>query len=227
MYERFTERAQRVMYLANQEAKRLHQDFIEPAHILLGILKLNDGSSCAVLRRLNIDPQAAIPDLEKILAIDNQSVTVKYKKLPQTPRAKKVIERAMEEARIMNHNYVGTEHLLLSLLREEDAVVTTFLASRLGLRLDMVRQAVYEFTSPNVTLTADSTKRSAAGQILLDLLTDASATADEVRDILAILSLSPLHRPGLTPIACTIARQQVVNTLQTIIQRNRNLSKYR
>jgi ATP-dependent Clp protease ATP-binding subunit ClpC len=224
MYERFTESAQKVVQLANQEAKRLHQNFISPAHILLGLLKHNTGTAASIMRRLNIDPQTAVHDFEK--TIPYIDAIARTDKLPQTPRAKKVIERAMEEARAMNHNYVGTEHLLLSLLREEDDVVAPFLTSRLGLRLDIVRQAFYNYSSPNVTLTVDSTRHSAAGQILLDLLTDASATADEVRDILAILSLSPLHGPGLTPIACTIARQQVVNTLQTIIQCNRNLSKY-
>jgi ATP-dependent Clp protease ATP-binding subunit ClpA len=180
------------------------------------------------MRRLNIDPQTAVHDFEK--TIPYIDAIARTDKLPQTPRAKKVIERAMEEARAMNHNYVGTEHLLLSLLREEDGVVATFLASRLGLCLDIVRQAVYEFTSPNVTLTVDSTKRSAAGQILLDLLTDAGATADEVSSLLAILcrlpeTLSPPHQPRLSLTTCAIARQQIVVTLQRFVESNRNISQ--
>src|SRR5437016_45508 len=117
MYERFTDRARKVMHLANQEAQRFCHEHIGTEHILLGLVKENSGVAANVLQNLNIDLRTVRLEVEKI--VQAAADAVPSKKLPQTPRAKKVIEYALEESRKLNHNYVGTEHLLLGLLREE------------------------------------------------------------------------------------------------------------
>src|SRR5437588_2026103 len=125
MYERFTDRARKVMQLANQEAQRFNHEYIGTEHILLGLVKEGSGVAANVLKNLDIDLRRICLEVEKIVQAGPDMVTMG--KLPQTPRAKKVIEYSIEEARNLNHNYVGTEHLLLGLLREQEgaAVGTT------------------------------------------------------------------------------------------------------
>src|SRR5258708_5840180 len=118
MYERFTDRARKVMQLANQEAQRFNHEYIGTEHILLGLVKEGSGVAANVLKNLDVDLRKIRLEVEKIVQSGPDMVTMG--KLPQTPRAKKVIEYSMEEARNLNHNYVGTEHILLGLLREED-----------------------------------------------------------------------------------------------------------
>ena len=109
MYERFTDRARKVMQLANQEAQRFNHEYIGTEHILLGLVKEGSGVAANVLKNLDVDLRKIRIEVEKIVQSGPDMVTMG--KLPQTPRAKKVIEYAMEEARNLNHNYVGTEHL--------------------------------------------------------------------------------------------------------------------
>ena len=118
MYERFTDRARKVMQLANQEAQRFNHEYIGTEHILLGLVKEGSGVAANVLKNLDVDLRKIRIEVEKIVQAGPDMVTMG--KLPQTPRAKKVIEYAMDEARNLNHNYVGTEHLLLGLLREQE-----------------------------------------------------------------------------------------------------------
>ena len=120
MYERFTDRARKVMQLANQEAQRFNHEYIGTEHILLGLVKEGSGVAANVLKNLDIDLRKIRLEVEKIVQSGPDMVTMG--KLPQTPRAKKVIEYSIEEARNLNHNYVGTEHLLLGLLREQEGV---------------------------------------------------------------------------------------------------------
>ena len=139
MYERFTDRARKVMQLANQEAQRFNHEYIGTEHILLGLVKEGSGVAANVLKNLDVDLRKIRLEVEKIVQSGPDMVTMG--KLPQTPRAKKVIEYAMEEARNLNHNYVGTEHLLLGLLREQDGVAAQVLMN-LGLKLEEVREEV-------------------------------------------------------------------------------------
>ncbi len=120
MFERFTDRARKVMALANQEAQRFNHEYIGTEHILLGLVKEGSGVGANVLKNLDVDLRKVRMEVEKLVKAGPDMVTMG--KLPQTPRAKKVIEYAIEEARNLNHNYVGTEHLLLGLLREHDGV---------------------------------------------------------------------------------------------------------
>jgi len=139
MFERFTDRARKVMALANQEAQRFNHEYIGTEHILLGLVKEGSGVGANVLKALSVDLRKVRLEVEKLVKQGPEMVTMG--KLPQTPRAKKVIEYAIEEARNLNHNYVGTEHLLLGLLREHDGVAAQVLRN-LGLKLEEVREEV-------------------------------------------------------------------------------------
>ncbi|MBX3359652.1 MAG: ATP-dependent Clp protease ATP-binding subunit [Phycisphaeraceae bacterium] len=139
MFERFTDRARKVMALANQEAQRFNHEYIGTEHILLGLVKEGSGVGANVLKNLDVDLRKVRLEVEKLVKAGPDMVTMG--KLPQTPRAKKVIEYAIEEARNLNHNYVGTEHLLLGLLREHDGVAAQVLMN-LGLKLEEVREEV-------------------------------------------------------------------------------------
>ena len=139
MFERFTDRARKVMQLANQEAQRFNHEYIGTEHILLGLVKEGSGVAANVLKNLDVDLRKIRLEVEKLVQSGPEMVTIG--KLPQTPRAKKVIEYSMEEARNLNHNYVGTEHILLGLLREQEGVAAQVLMN-LGLKLDDVREEV-------------------------------------------------------------------------------------
>ena len=147
MFERLTDRARKVMALANQEAQRFNHEYIGTEHILLGLVKEGSGVGANVLKNLGIDLRKVRLEVEKLVKSGPEMVTMG--KLPQTPRAKKVIEYAIEEARNLNHNYVGTEHLLLGLLREHDGVAAQVLLN-LGLKLEEVREEVLNLLGAGV-----------------------------------------------------------------------------
>src|SRR4051812_11808183 len=153
MYERFTDRARKVMQLANQEAQRFNHEYIGTEHILLGLVKEGSGVAANVLKNLDIDLRKIRLEVEKIVQSGPDMVTMG--KLPQTPRAKKVIEYSIEEARNLNHNYVGTEHLLLGLLREQEGVAAQVLMN-LGLKLEDVREEVLNLLGHNMPSDTDS-----------------------------------------------------------------------
>ncbi|MCX7806368.1 MAG: ATP-dependent Clp protease ATP-binding subunit [Planctomycetota bacterium] len=142
MYDRFTDRARKVMSYARQEAERLNHDYIGTEHILLGIVKEGTGVAANVLENLNVDLEKVRMEVEKLVKPAPDVVTMGS--LPLTPRAKKAIELAIEEARALDHNYVGTEHLLLGLLRENEGLAAQVLVN-LNLKLDDVRREVMEF----------------------------------------------------------------------------------
>ena len=152
MFERLTDRARKVMALANQEAQRFNHEYIGTEHILLGLVKEGSGVGANVLKHLEIDLRKVRLEVEKLVKSGPDMVTMG--KLPQTPRAKKVIEYAIEEARSLNHNYVGTEHLLLGLLREQDGVAAQVLMN-LGLKLEDVREEVLNLLGAGVGQVED------------------------------------------------------------------------
>ena len=137
MYEQFTERARKVMKLANQEAQRLNHEYIGTEHILLGLVKEGSGVAIQVLANLTIDPQRIVIEIERL--IQKGASTTDIGPYPRTPRAKKIIEYAMEESRNLKHGHVGTEHVLLGLLREDMGVAGVILAN-LGLRIENVTE---------------------------------------------------------------------------------------
>jgi len=160
MFERFTDRARKVMALANQEAQRFNHEYIGTEHILLGLVKEGSGVGANVLKNLDVDLRKVRLEVEKLVKSGPDMVTMG--KLPQTPRAKKVIEYAIEEARNLNHNYVGTEHLLLGLLREHDGVAAQVLMN-LGLKLEEVREEVLNLLGAGSETEESGAETAASG----------------------------------------------------------------
>src|SRR4051795_10122127 len=160
MYERFTDRARKVMQLANQEAQRFNHEYVGTEHVLLGLIKEGSGVAANVLRNLDVDLRKIRNEVEKIVQAGPDMVTMG--KLPQTPRAKKVIEYAIEEARNLNHNYVGTEHLLLGLLREQEGVAAQVLMN-LNLKLDEVREEVLNLLGHGMDAGGEGERAAAKG----------------------------------------------------------------
>jgi ATP-dependent Clp protease ATP-binding subunit ClpC len=137
------------MQLANQEAQRFNHEYIGTEHILLGLVKEGSGVAANVLKNLDIDLRKIRLEVEKIVQHGPGGEQVVMGRLPHTPRAKKVIEYSIEEARNLNHNYVGTEHLLLGLLREHEGVAAQVLMN-LGLKLEDVREEVLNLLGHNM-----------------------------------------------------------------------------
>src|SRR5206468_2459552 len=160
MYERFTDRARKVMQLANQEAQRFNHEYVGTEHVLLGLVKEGSGVAANVLKNLDVDLRKIRVEVEKIVQSGPDMVTMG--KLPQTPRAKKVIEYAIEEARNLNHNYVGTEHLLLGLLREQEGVAAQVLMN-LNLKLDEVREEVLNLLGHGMDAGGEGERAAAKG----------------------------------------------------------------
>jgi ATP-dependent Clp protease ATP-binding subunit ClpC len=146
MFEQFTERARKVLGLARQEAQKFNHEYIGTEHILLGLILEGSGVAATVLRNMDVDLRKIRLEIEKLVQQGPQVMTAPSK-LPFTPRAKRVIDLAKEEAATLNHEHVGTEHLLLGLLRENEGIAAQVLMN-LGVRLDEVREEVLELLSP-------------------------------------------------------------------------------
>jgi ATP-dependent Clp protease ATP-binding subunit ClpC len=139
MSNRFTDRVQRVIIIAQEEAKRLNHDYVGTEHILLGLVAIGEGVAAKVLINLGIDLRKLRAEVEKLVGTGDNVMLLG--EIPFTPRAKKVLELAVEEAQSMGHTYVGTEHLLLGLLREEEGIAARVMEN-LGVRINDVREEV-------------------------------------------------------------------------------------
>src|SRR5205809_1237187 len=155
MYERFTDRARKVMQLANHGAQRFNHEYIGTEHILLGLVKEGSGVAANVLKNLDVDLRKIRLEVEEIVQTGPGGDQAVLGRLPHTPRAKKVIEYSVEEARNLSHNYVGTEHLLLGLLREQEGVAAQVLMN-LGLKLEDVREEVLNLLGHNMPNESES-----------------------------------------------------------------------
>jgi hypothetical protein len=144
-HHRFTDRARKIMQLANQEALQLRHEYIGTEHLLIALAKEDTGVAAAVVRNLGLDLARARRDVERLLEPGPSAVAAKS--VPLTPRAQNVIEYAFEEAAALNHEYVGSEHLLLGLLRERDGLASLVL-SNMGITPDAVRIALAELLGP-------------------------------------------------------------------------------
>ncbi|MCH2100865.1 MAG: ATP-dependent Clp protease ATP-binding subunit [Planctomycetes bacterium] len=153
MFDRFTERARKVMGFARREAQRFHHEYIGTEHILLGLIQEGQGVAANVLKSMAIDLEKIRREVEKI--VKSGPAMEPSVQIPFTPRAKKVVELALEEASNLGHNYIGTEHLLLALLREQEGIAAHVLMA-LGVRLDEVREEVIEFLGGPVQEEEDS-----------------------------------------------------------------------
>ncbi len=137
MYDRFTDRARKVMQLANQEAQRFNHEYIGTEHVLIGLLKEGSCTAATVLKDIGLDLRNVRTEIEKIVQLP-PSDDVVLGKLPHTPSCKQMIEFSIDAARKLSHNYVGTEHILLGLLRGEDDVAIKVLKN-LGVNPNRVR----------------------------------------------------------------------------------------
>ena len=137
MQERFSGPARMLMAAARNEALRLHHDYLGTEHLLLALTRARPSLACDVLEALGTDPAVIRVEVERRLLPG--SLETQPRQLPFTPRAKTVLELAREEARILHHQYIGTEHLLLGLLREGEGIAATVL-SNLGLDLKLRRR---------------------------------------------------------------------------------------
>ncbi len=143
MFERFTDRARRVVVLAQEEARTLNHNYIGTEHILLGLLREDEGVAAQALKALNISLETVRQQVEEIIGLGQQALSGH---IPFTPRAKKVLELSLREALQLGHNYIGTEHILLGLIHEGEGVAAQVLV-RLGADLDRVRQQVVELVN--------------------------------------------------------------------------------
>jgi ATP-dependent Clp protease ATP-binding subunit ClpC len=140
MFERFTDRARRTVVLAQEEARLLQHNYIGTEHLLLGLIHEGEGVAAKALESLGIGLDAVRQQVEEIIGRGQQAQSGH---IPFTPRAKKVLELALREAIQLGHNYIGTEHILLGLIREGDGVAAQVLV-RLGADLNRTRQRVIE-----------------------------------------------------------------------------------
>ncbi len=141
MFNRFTERARKVIILAKEEARRFNHDYIGTEHILLGLIREGEGVAATVLQKMGVSLEKIRLEIEKLVQPGPSTQIIGD--IPFTPRAKKALELAAEEARSLGHNYIGTEHILLGLIREGEGVASQVLLN-LGLDLNTVRNEVME-----------------------------------------------------------------------------------
>jgi ATP-dependent Clp protease ATP-binding subunit ClpA len=140
MFQRFTDRARRVVVLAQEEARRLDHNYVGTEHILLGLIREGEGVAAKALESLGISLDAVRQQVEQIIGRGQQAPSGH---IPFTPRAKKVLELSLREALLLGHNYIGTEHILLGLIREGNGVAPQVLV-KLGADLNRVRQQVIQ-----------------------------------------------------------------------------------
>ncbi|MBS3973713.1 MAG: ATP-dependent Clp protease ATP-binding subunit [Actinobacteria bacterium] len=166
MFERFTEKARRVIVYAQEEARMLNQNYIGTEHLLLGLIREQDGIAAKALESLNISLEDVHQQVEDLIG---RGTFVPTGHIPFTPRAKKVLELSLREALQLGHNYIGTEHVLLGLIREGEGVAAQVLLN-LGADLERVRSAVIQLLSGHYGKHSESgeERRSGASGALLD-----------------------------------------------------------
>ncbi|MCE2465535.1 MAG: ATP-dependent Clp protease ATP-binding subunit [Dehalococcoidia bacterium] len=206
-FEKFSERARRVLSLAQEEAQRFNHNYIGTEHILLGLVRETEGVAARVLANLGIDLTKVRSAVEFIIGRGEKPV---QGEIGLTPRAKKVVELAVDEARRMNHNYIGTEHLLIGLLREGEGVAAGVLES-LGITLDKVRSETHRILSQSAPTSSgygtrgNQTRTPTLDQLGIDLTQAARANKldpvigreNEMERVIQILSRRTKNNPVL------------------------------
>jgi ATP-dependent Clp protease ATP-binding subunit ClpC len=190
MFERFTDRARRAVVLAQEEARMLNHDYIGTEHILLGLIHENRGVAARALESLGISLDAVRQQVKEIIGQGQQPPSGH---IPFTPRAKKVLELSLREALQLGHSYIGTEHILLGLIREGDGVAAQVLV-KLGADLNRVRQQVIQLLHGYQGKEPASAGTAAAGASVADLadrLTSLAARLAVVEQRLREFPLAP------------------------------------
>ena len=243
-FDKFTERARRVLTLAQEEAQRFNHNYIGTEHLLLGLVREGDGVAAKVLANLGVELSKVRSAVEFIIGRGDRAV---LGEIGLTPRAKKVIELAVDEARRLNHHYIGTEHVLLGLVREGEGIAAGVLES-LGVNLERVRAEttrVLSQTAPppgtaTATATRQATRTPTIDQLGIDLT--AAARADkldpvvgrekEIQRVIQILSRRTKNNPvligepgvGKTAVAEALAQRIVGGDVPETLQGKRLLT---
>jgi ATP-dependent Clp protease ATP-binding subunit ClpC len=240
-FDKFTERARRVLTLAQEEAHRFNHNYIGTEHILLGLVREGDGVAAKVLGNLGVELNKVRSAVEFIIGRGDRTV---LGEIGLTPRAKKVIELAVDEARRLNHSYIGTEHLLLGLVREGEGIAAGVLES-LGVNLERVRAETTRILSQSAPQTAapgarQATRTPTVDQLGIDLtqaarnnqLDPVIGRSNELERVVQILSRRTKNNPvligepgvGKTAIAELLAQRIVSGDVPETLQGKRLLT---
>ena len=210
MFERFTDRARRVVVLAQEEARTLNHNYIGTEHVLLGLIHEGEGVAAKALESLGISLEAVRQQVEEIIGQGQQAPSGH---IPFTPRAKKVLELSLREALQLGHNYIGTEHILLGLIREGEGVAAQVLV-KLGADLSRVRQQVIQLlhgyqgkepaaagapseTAPSTSLVLDQFGRNLTAAAREGKLDPVIGREKEIERVMQVLSRRTKNNPAL------------------------------